>query len=579
MKKTRCLHASIAFVTSVGMKRFALLSICILIVSLFSCSENREARLLFERVDSLMDVAPDSVLALLDGGHLNRAKLSKEVEAKYALLYTMAQDKSGLDVDDDSLVRIAYNYYKDRASDSLYAKSQYYMGLYFMGKDSIYDAEMCLNRAIDRGKALKDYKTAYMACEQLSRSLALSDIHKSIRIAKKGLKLQEIYDSSNTSNHIYMLVNVGNKYMYTDSGKEQAQTYLLKAKNMAEYFNDTILMSYAMRNLSTAYMTLCNKDSALHYAKKAFLLNNDEQSQLLYGITLYNVDSLRISKQILTNIIEKTSSHKVLYSCYSYLNKISIKTDDIKATTENFDSANAKMSRLYMKALQLRNDYYESTIQQEKANTLLVENSKKKDIYITIAISIGLFVISIIILLYFYTKRESLRKMQLEQQRHQLELQHKEEDARRERELEECKHKLEMEAVEKRHQDELANRELQIKLMRDHLLSKLAFKKKIAKTKEENKAIKLTDDDWKDIETFLDGSDNLFVERIRKNYPDMTKKDLQFCMLLRLRCTTQDLMNIYCINEESVKHKKYLFKGKLGIQGQETSAFQYISHY
>ena len=141
------------------------------------------------------------------------------------------------------------------------------------------------------------------------------------------------------------------------------------------------------------------------------------------------------------------------------------------------------------------------------------------------------------------------------------------------------KHNLDMEAAEKRHQDEITMREMQLGIMRDSLLSKLTFMKKIAKTKDDNKAINLTDEDWKEIETFLNGVDNLFVERIKKEYPNLKEKDLQFCMLLRLKCSTQDLMNIYCINEQSVKQKKYKFKAKLGITDAQISAKQFIVEY
>lgn len=53
--------------------------------------------------------APDSALSLLQG--MRGTTLSLEEQARYALVYTMAQDKSGLDVDNDSLLRAAYTYY------------------------------------------------------------------------------------------------------------------------------------------------------------------------------------------------------------------------------------------------------------------------------------------------------------------------------------------------------------------------------------------------------------------------------------------------------------------------------------
>ena len=57
----------------------------------------------------LTATAPDSALSVLDG--VDQAKLGKAEMARYSLVYTIAQDKSGQDVDNDSLLRTAYTYY------------------------------------------------------------------------------------------------------------------------------------------------------------------------------------------------------------------------------------------------------------------------------------------------------------------------------------------------------------------------------------------------------------------------------------------------------------------------------------
>lgn len=95
----------------------------------------------------LTATAPDSALSVLDG--VNQAKLGKAEMARYALVYTIAQDKSGLDVDNDSLLRTAYTYYNNREQDSLYAKCEYYMGKYYMLNDSTELAIDCLQKAAD----------------------------------------------------------------------------------------------------------------------------------------------------------------------------------------------------------------------------------------------------------------------------------------------------------------------------------------------------------------------------------------------------------------------------------------------
>lgn len=560
------------------MKKILYIILAIVLVS--ACAGNKEAKELFARVESVMDEHPDSALALLERAHINRARLSSDIEAKYALLYTMAQDKSGIDVDDDSLVRIAYDYYKDKTEDSLYAKSQYYMGKYFLFNDSTYAAEMCFNHAINGGKALKDYKTAYMACHQLSSSLALSNSLKALKIAKEGLAIQEKHDRKNIKNNIYMLINVARAIMNNDESKETFP-YLDKAKERAYALGDSIIVSLVYRHLSSCYNMINMADSALYFAQKAYEYQSDKEEslELLCAISYFEADSILQAKQSFETIIRKSTTTNIKFVCFRYLSKIESMSGNSTRVAECIDSMYSNISLMYENAMQLRNEYYESTLQKEKDNTALIEKSKKKDIYIIIAVSVGLLVIFIITLLYIYSKKESKRKMLLEQHHHLLELQHQEEENRRERELEEQKHKLDMEAAEKRHQDEITMRELRLDIMRDGLLSKLAFMKKMAKTKDDNKAIKLTDEDWKEIEIFLNGVDDLFVERIKEEYPNLKEKDLQFCMLLRLKCSTQDLMKIYCINEQSVKQKKYKFKAKLGITDTQISAKQFISEY
>ena len=69
---------------------------------------------------------PDSAQTMLHT--IDRRALPPAEKAYYALTYYLAQDKSGLDVANDSLIRIAYNYYAKHPKDSLYARCMYYMG-------------------------------------------------------------------------------------------------------------------------------------------------------------------------------------------------------------------------------------------------------------------------------------------------------------------------------------------------------------------------------------------------------------------------------------------------------------------
>lgn len=102
---------------------------------------------------------------MLDG--INRHSLSDGEQAMYALAYTLAQDKSGLDVDNDSLIRLAYDHYKDAPTDSLYGRCMYYMGKYYMLVDSLERAKYCLSLSEKVFCSLKDTANQCMALLRL----------------------------------------------------------------------------------------------------------------------------------------------------------------------------------------------------------------------------------------------------------------------------------------------------------------------------------------------------------------------------------------------------------------------------
>ena len=129
----------------------------------------------------LTATAPDSALSV---NSVNQTKLCKAEMARYALVYTIAQDKSGLDVDNDSLLRTAYTYYNNREEDSLYAKCEYYMGKYYMLNDSTELAMDCLQKAADASKRHGDRYTQCMALEKYSRVLRQTNPRKAVEVAR-----------------------------------------------------------------------------------------------------------------------------------------------------------------------------------------------------------------------------------------------------------------------------------------------------------------------------------------------------------------------------------------------------------
>lgn len=78
---------------------------------------------------------PDSALIVLDS--IDRSLLTtKRLKAHHALLHAMALDKNYIDVSDDSIARVAVDYFSKHGPEKYEARSLYYLGLayYYQGE-------------------------------------------------------------------------------------------------------------------------------------------------------------------------------------------------------------------------------------------------------------------------------------------------------------------------------------------------------------------------------------------------------------------------------------------------------------
>lgn len=148
---------------------------------------------------------PDSAITILNS--INQTKLSDQDLSIYSLVYTMAQNKAGQNVDHDSLIRTAYNWYKDRPNDSLYAKCLYYMGLYYAHNDSSEKALNLFAKCVKYSRQQGDTLTYCLGLFQSSRLLRLYDADRAIGYARQVV---DIYNKVNvsTANRVYSLLNL-----------------------------------------------------------------------------------------------------------------------------------------------------------------------------------------------------------------------------------------------------------------------------------------------------------------------------------------------------------------------------------
>ena len=526
------------------MRKAAISIILLIIIQLVSCNSKHDARI--SEALSLSDNGKaDSALSILN--KIDRDKLSKPDDAMYCLAYTMAQDKSGIDVDNDSLIRTAYEWYVKKSSDSLYAKCMYYMGKCFALNDSSEKALTCLQKATQSAKARNDYSTQCLALLQQSVILRNYDANKAITFAKAAVDIYNNVKNAKSSNKAYYLLNLAECMSYGGYEPDSSVFWTKEAIKYALQSKDSMTISDSYQDLAAFYGLQSNVWQALKASKKSYNYDVQNNFSKVYALSQFYVltDSLRQAKKLLMQIIP----HGIKDGCalFSLKRFIAMREHDWNDAEIFADSTDLYLDKENSENLNARNRYYSLLLQKEITRTKLSSENqwKTKLIYF---ISFAALLIIMLLSYIFYQKKKRLLEKEAEKERmHKIEVNHK---------------------------------ETQLNTMKNFLLSKIDIVKRLKSiNSSEHKGIILSKDDWKEMEVFLNSTDDEFVERLKNEFPNLTQKDLQFLMLVRLKIPYGSIATIYNIEEKSVKQRLFLFKGKLGLNKGEKSTREFIEGY
>lgn len=542
------------------MKRFIPLFLALLVLPfIWSSCSSRKTTTRFQQAYGLLNSAPDSALSLLS--EIDKFSLSEKDLAVYSLLYTMAQDKSGLDVDSDSLIGIAHHYFKGREQDSLYAKCQYYMGKYYLLNDSTRLAEECLTQAIRASKEKGDYYITYLALDRLSKSLNRSNPKMAVRYAKEAYQIYQDKFSNNFSNQVFLLMSIGNSLTLANE-MDSAHVYLRKALHLAEESKNEELISGAYQSFSGFMQEQEKNDSALFFAKIAWerapKKSISQASNLAYAYLM--ADSVSQSMELLTQLCQAKSSI-TRQTAYKLLTECSFRVGNLQKAWEYTDSTYSIYRKRYDSMLMDKASYFQANI-QKLLSIEAMKREKEKQRLILVGVCIG-FVLILFIIVSIHRNRV------LSQINATINLE-------KEKEMQALKYRSEKEKQELC----LKQKEDQIILLKKYVSSLVDLQTIIKDSMEKEKRNFLLNDTlWEDIEEYLNALGNGFVTRLKNEHPSLTIDELRFCMLLRLGFATKKLAPLYGIAENSFKQKQNKFKLKFGLTDSSISLRKYLQSY
>ncbi len=310
------------------------------------------------KAEALMINHPDSSLNILEKIRIERVRGRKN-KAKYALLYSQALDKNYIDVESDSIIRVARDYYAHRGSNEERAQAFYYYGI-------------VANNAGDIDEAMKAFIPARIYAEKTDNEYVKGLIYSAIgnlyydqnslaeaikqfdRAEESFIKTGRLMNQFVT---VYRKANIHNLL----NNSQESLSNLQKAESLARQLNDTAQILNL--NLSVVLWKIKNNYND-YYAYKHSLFK-------LYAS--YNNSNIPISHYIALGKLHSKLGDidsANYYLTNALINKKILTVDDIGIYATL--SQNEKNANNFEKALEYRELY------NNLSDSLMVEENKNR---------------------------------------------------------------------------------------------------------------------------------------------------------------------------------------------------------
>ncbi|MCR5276791.1 MAG: hypothetical protein K6D54_03885 [Bacteroidales bacterium] len=166
----------------------------ILALLLFGCcilAPSCSAGLIMDDVETYIDERPDSALAVLSGIDAGTLQ-TRELQARYALLYTMALDKNYMDITAPGLLDPAWKYYVHHGAPDERMKTWYYQGRIRQSQHDFRSAIVSFCQAEQFAPKVRDQHALgvfYLAFSHLFNRVY--NVQKELEYAEKGVRVLE----------------------------------------------------------------------------------------------------------------------------------------------------------------------------------------------------------------------------------------------------------------------------------------------------------------------------------------------------------------------------------------------------
>ena len=580
------------------------------------CSGNGKEKTPFPELvhaESVMFDHPDSALHILEAMPMPSARRDKENHALWCLLVTQAQYKQMIKIPSDSLIRIAYNYYKPTNNARRKAMSALYMGDINYGLRNIEDAMQYYLEGKTEVEKTDDYKTGYLVMVSLCRLYLYRDFADYALEASRKAYDYAVKDS-NKRYQLASLKYLARCYCISDSLSKAIDTYHkcseltleLKLENYYYDIQSEIALVYKnkgdiKKSLEIIKSFPIKYRPALLTGKNYYLLGQQDSAYIFLNKALntYNIYTKASAYEYLYKLGDTPKYRKYLKT---YCDSLLFYNDSIIAIDKGKEII----------AYKEKYDHQKLITEQQR---LKLEKADAQRMLFIITICL---IVVIAVVAYIYQKRLVRKETTIRRQSEQLQvylLQLHENESRLQQnrryldELKELLSRHDSDAEERLAQQEQMARlesengrllttidDLQYRIgdyasrLRDahkdvEQLRRLSEESLKLKENErrltdyvidshklvsglQKKSRVLSDSEWEELMQLCTTAWGDFISRLLTCCPQLTEQELRLCLLIRLRFNNTQLASIFAVSPASISQKKFRLKKHLLESGR-----------
>lgn len=560
--------------------------------------------------ESVMFEHPDSALHILKAMPMPSARWDKENHALWCLLNTQAKVKQLMKISSDSLVRIAYDYYKPTNNARRKAMSALYMGDINYDLGNIEEAMQYYLEGKTEVEKTDDYKTGYLIMFSLGKLYLFRNFADYALEACTAAYDYAVKDS-NKRYQMTALRYLARSYCLTNELTKAIDTYNQCASLALELGLGTDRYYYKVQTeIALVYSNSGNLEKSLILSKSLpveyqsslligsnYLMLNQYDSAYLYLNRALNTDNVYTKKETYRNLYRLGDIPQYRKYLKNYCDSLLFYTDSVMSLDKGKEII----------AYKEKYDHQKLITEQQR---LKLEKADAQRLLFIITICL---IVVIAVVAYLYQKRlvrkeTTIRKQSEQLQDYMLQLHEYETQLmQNNRYMEELKEQLSGQEMNSEELHEYREQIDSLQVENSRLSEKINslqlhindYSSKLDKARreadkfrnlsEENLYLKqrervladyVVDNDrlvkelrekcrvleageWETLEQMCESTYSNFVSRLQGVCPTLTKQELHLCILIKLRFSNAQMSEIFGVNTTSVSQKKFRLKKHL----------------